>query len=346
MKIPKNFAHLAVEVTSRRLLDMKEGETNTVNIEKAQEAPATERAALENFFEEASAQVGLNDVPGVQYEELDAVRNQLHQELRDVDLDGDGISQVERAQMSQAGQVAMELAEAMMAQEPVAAMTAQVLDGLDATETLQVIKQAALDHVDLGYGVARAVMFSYLDNQQGQVQDVYAGQSVEATGIPSSMVMNTEHTWPKSRGVKQTSALSDLHHLYPTERNANTRRASYPFGEVGKVIWEDGHSKLGVDDKGNVVFEPPPEHRGNIARALFYVASVYDLPFLEGEPEVLLQWHKQDPVDTNEQTRNENISRFQRNRNPFVDNPQLVEKVFSQLSTQPVPEHMRYNESA
>ncbi len=43
----------------------------------------------------------------------------------------------------------------------------------------------------------------------------------------------------------------------------------------------------------------------------------------------LLQWHAQDPVDADEQQRNDDVFAFQGNRNPFVDHPEWVDCVFN-----------------
>ena len=47
-----------------------------------------------------------------------------------------------------------------------------------------------------------------------------------------------------------------------------------------------------------------------------------------GVADELLKWHKADPVDNYEQRRNAIVYFFQRNRNPFVDHPEWVEKVY------------------
>ncbi|HAA57242.1 MAG TPA: hypothetical protein DCE42_20920 [Myxococcales bacterium] len=341
MKIPKQYAHMAVEVTARRVQDMRTGEHKAADIEQAATRPTAERHAIENFFERG-LQNEIDPLPGLQYDDINQTRKALHQELRDVDIDGDGIDAIERKMMSKAGQVALALAEQMMAQEPVQAMTTQQLKDLSPEETMQTIRQAATDHVELGYSVARAVMFAHIDNQEGSVDGVYTGREVDdVVGIPENVhQMNTEHTWPKSRGVKHTPAVSDLHHLFPTDKETNTRRASYPFGIVQEAKWQDGKSKLGYSEHGHIVFEPPKEHRGDIARALFYVASAYDLEMIEGEPEILLQWHKDDPVNAEESARNDEISRFQRNRNPFVDHPDLAEKLIEQIHVKRAPDFM------
>ena len=51
--------------------------------------------------------------------------------------------------------------------------------------------------------------------------------------------MNTEHTWPQSKGATG-AAKSDLHHLFPTDSKANSIRGNHPFGIVtGAVSWSD-----------------------------------------------------------------------------------------------------------
>ena len=47
-----------------------------------------------------------------------------------------------------------------------------------------------------------------------------------------------------------------------------------------------------------------------------------------GLKSVLLQWHKEDPVDAFEQRHNDTVYMFQGNRNPFVDHPEYVACVF------------------
>ncbi len=101
--------------------------------------------------------------------------------------------------------------------------------------------------------------------------------------------------------------------------------------------------------------------RGDVARALFYMDVRYeggthevtgalepnliltdDDTLIEnshtgnnetvaymGIKSVLLEWHRQDPVDDLERHRNEIIYGVQGNRNPFVDHPEWVDCIFS-----------------
>ena len=144
---------------------------------------------------------------------------------------------------------------------------------------------------------------------------------------PDGQVMNTEHTWPQSRGADKLPERSDLHHLFPTIPGANSRRSNNRFGTVIDVDWEQGGSELGFDADGDKRFEPRPSHRGNVARALFYFATIYQADIPAGEEAVLRQWHVDDPVDARERQRNQRVANLQRSRNPFVDFPQLVDRI-------------------
>ncbi|MDE5574981.1 MAG: endonuclease, partial [Bacteroidales bacterium] len=50
--------------------------------------------------------------------------------------------------------------------------------------------------------------------------------------------------------------------------------------------------------------------------------------FSEWSKELLLKWHRQDPVSEKETQRNDSVFVLQGNRNPFIDYPELVEKIW------------------
>ena len=91
--------------------------------------------------------------------------------------------------------------------------------------------------------------------------------------------------------------------------------------------WEEGGSELGFNADGDKRFEPREVHRGNVARALFYFSVIYDQPIEPFEEVVLRQWHIDDPVDQRERERNQKIATIQLSRNPFIDYPDLVERI-------------------
>ena len=58
------------------------------------------------------------------------------------------------------------------------------------------------------------------------------------------------------------------------------------------------------------------------------------LEFQPWEQEVLIQWHRQDPVSVKEINRADAVSNFQHNRNPFIDYPYLAEFIWGEKAGQ------------
>ncbi len=183
-------------------------------------------------------------------------------------------------------------------------------------------------HRSLSYDGAREFLFGKLDNENGYVCSVYDNdRCIRTEGIPNPNIMNCEHTWPKSLGASSTPAKSDLHHLYVTTNQANSRRSSWPFCEVVQEKWTNDASVLGYDDHHDLCFEPPAEHKGNVARSLFYFSVRYKKDIDRDEEAVLRRWHKEDPVDEAELYRHQRIVEKQKNVNPFILQPYLVDLI-------------------
>ena len=197
-------------------------------------------------------------------------------------------------------------------------------------------------HSPVGYDAARKIMFGELDtlrdNKGTYVLDVYCGrkfyfQSLDEVSNMHTQV-NIEHTWPQSKfsgRFPKDLQKSDMHHLYLTDSQANSIRGNNPFGYVGSDDDRTGgegcrKSKMGLID-GNAVYTPPAPHRGNVARALFYFSIRYELPITKSEEDILRQWHKVDPIDADEIIRHEAIAKHQKTRNPFIDHPELSDKI-------------------
>lgn len=179
------------------------------------------------------------------------------------------------------------------------------------------------------------------DSQGYFIKDVYCsfivrGRKIGPGKIPRNNVMNVEHTWPQSKGSSRYPARGDMHHLFPTDMRSNSSRGNYIFAEVeGKQPRDNcSDSQVGsiLDPRsgrptGERGYQPPVEHRGNVARAMFYVSAQYNYDIPKTEEFYLRRWHREDPVDQEEIQRNSLVQRFQGNRNPFVDYPELVERV-------------------
>lgn len=194
-----------------------------------------------------------------------------------------------------------------------------------------------------GYRRAREFLFGKLHlKNSGKVffvKEVYCDRLVSSDQdnigpglIPGANNINAEHTWPQSRFTTRYPKdvqKTDLHHLYPTDSKLNSKRSSLRFGKVEYQQEEIGCqiSKLGKSAHGEFVFEPPVHHKGNVARALFYFATRYEMKMSDPEEQTLREWHQQDPVDSEESLRNEEIFAIQKTRNPFIDFPELTDQI-------------------
>ena len=192
-----------------------------------------------------------------------------------------------------------------------------------------------------------------------------------------------EHVWCQSRGFKgggegEDAAMgpagTDLHHLIAGDSFVNqTVHNDNPYGFVATKNKEGNLSytinnrngtavHTSSQDESTTVFEPQDCDKGDIARAIFYMAARYNNysgvdtiskfePFLalanyatgssgkvystETTPVTmgilsdLLAWNKIDPVDDYEIRRNDLIYRnYQGNRNPFIDFPQWADCIW------------------
>jgi deoxyribonuclease-1 len=209
--------------------------------------------------------------------------------------------------------------------------------------------KSCYQHVAVGYDKARIFMMgSYYLVRQGKsyaLPDMYCGgfkteedfpsNPPAPNTIPNANILNTEHTWPQSKFSQRYSKdmqKSDLHHLFPTDSELNSIRGNNKFGEVvrdSKVL-KCRASRTGSPERGgDEVFEPPQSHKGNVARAIFYFSVRYDLPVGAQQEATLRLWNREDPVDEEEMRRNNEIHKLQGNRNPFIDFPDLPERIQS-----------------
>ena len=201
----------------------------------------------------------------------------------------------------------------------------------------QLREKMSADHVPLNYKTARDFVVTFVDSVHRGRRiwnlDVYCRQWFQVTGTKFSGLLgvNVEHMWPRSRfGAGETRAMkSDMHHLYPVDAWVNSARKSLMFGEVEqenkKMVCTE--AKLGLNSNGDMRFEPPDEHKGNVARAMFYFSVRYGVPLSAEEAATFRRWNKMDPVSSMERERNNRIQALQGNRNVFIDNSNLMDAV-------------------
>lgn len=165
---------------------------------------------------------------------------------------------------------------------------------------------------------------------------------------------NREHSFPRSWFGGNTSPMwVDIHHIYPVDKHVNAVKADYPLGVVNNPTWVSTNgSRVGTNSLNGyngIAFEPIDAYKGDLARAYLYMITRYEnqienwtyneygMAMLDNQPypgfepwviDMFLLWHALDPVSQKERARNDAIFAIQGNRNPFIDKPHFVEKIW------------------
>lgn len=179
------------------------------------------------------------------------------------------------------------------------------------------------------------------------IECFYTGQLISKTNHGGSNGQwNREHVWAKTYGFGNLSnnyAYYDAHHLHATEVSINSNRANLPFDEVDNPTKSDSYG----NKWDSTAFEPRDEVKGDVARSLFYMVVRYgdtlgltlkDTTTLTGgspnmgKLSTLLKWAYEDPVSEKEIKRNEAVYKYQNNRNPFIDHPELTYYLYQEES--------------
>ena len=147
----------------------------------------------------------------------------------------------------------------------------------------------------------------------------------------------------------------DMHQMFICQAGFPEIKKDYPPGLVITPTYSDDTWTVGYGViSGNQVwtYTPPAGFRGDFARAIFYMASLYPVEMWNGlginlfgdntyptlnrhSTALLLQWNSEDPVDERERQHNRTAHDTQGNRNPFVDAPELAEYIWGKKSQLP-----------
>lgn len=224
------------------------------------------------------------------------------------------------------------------------------------------------------HGITNTTIFLDMYSEIPTGPDAYEYTSANIIGSAGAegLGWNREHMMPQSTFYSNYPMYSDLFYVVPTDARINQLRSNYPYGIVGSTIYytftnssKIGNCAIPGTTYTGRVYEPINEFKGDVARSLLYFAVRYegklgsfnfnnnvnpasDTNPLDGTEErsfdpayitMLLQWHQQDPVSQKEIDRNNAVYTIQKNRNPFIDNPQWVNAIWSQTPDTVVPQN-------
>lgn len=233
-------------------------------------------------------------------------------------------------------------------------------------ELMSSLEGIIYDHTTLGYNELWDCYPSTDMGDDGYYIDMYStckyNQFSNHVGTASfvGQGLNREHSFPKSWfGGEVYPMYTDLMMIIPTDGYVNQRRSNYPYGVCnGSDVIVYTNEELGVTMLGKLgkstyngytdkVFEPDDEYKGDFARIYFYMVTCYKSEvsswpgcdmldytnnqykaFSDWSMQMLLEWHRADPVSPKELNRNEGVYLKQGNRNPFIDHPELAEYIW------------------
>lgn len=233
-------------------------------------------------------------------------------------------------------------------------------EGKTGVELLKALNATISSHTVVSYNGLWTLYKTSDVDENGKIWDMYSTKrwnpGGEQCGSYSKVgdCYNREHSFPQSWFNEGSPMKSDAFHIYPTDGKVNNQRNNYPFGECasGTTLSSSGSVKaLGKLGKctfsgySGTVFEPDDQYKGDFARSYFYMAACYrnvfsswkgsdmidtssDLFYKTWAINLLLKWTRQDEVSEKELKRQEVVYGKQKNRNPFIDHPELAEYIW------------------
>jgi endonuclease I len=232
-------------------------------------------------------------------------------------------------------------------------------EGKTGAELRQALHQVIRNHNVIPY--SSGTRFDTSDALKALDQDpantnnvigIYSRQSEPAASFGLTTGWNREHLWCDSYGLDgREPAYSDLNNLRAEDANVNSSRGNkfFDISDTNSAGYrKPAHAEAPLTSTDTDSWEPPASVKGDIARALFYMAVRYmgdtsSEPALYltdatvqitsttnfmGRLSTLLRWSQADPVDAAEMLRNDRVYSYQTNRNPFVDRPGWVAAAF------------------
>ena len=187
-------------------------------------------------------------------------------------------------------------------------------------------------------------MLQYIDEnpaKPGYLYGMYDGDNILAEWLAGS-TWNREHVWPCAKmafeddfrpSASTRNHTSDLHNLRAACPTVNGYHSDKYYGNENVENYMYPNVVSGIPGK----HEFTGDFRGDVARIMFYMYVRYDGlelsdnpsgPTTMGKLSLFIERNEKDPVDSFEQQRNDRIYAYQGNRNPFIDYPELVNKIF------------------
>ena len=217
--------------------------------------------------------------------------------------------------------------------------------------------------------------FQYLDTIYS-AKDTYQSETNKGWQREHAFCASLMCGTTTGNAVRYKGRATDFHNLFAADAGGNQGRGNknYGYSDPDNFYYIDRTTSNGQDGykSDETIFEPGYKDRGRLARAIFYMATMYkddeqdtvnniemkgltivenpvsyvagnDCAFAIGNLSILLDWSNTYSVDYLEMQHNvavyssaDNLDKVaQGNRNPFVDYPELVDYVFGSKKNMP-----------
>ena len=162
------------------------------------------------------------------------------------------------------------------------------------------------------------------------------------------LLLNPTHVTYKFKGEGGSGGTSsDWHNLFASNNSGNGSRGNKNLGVVASP------TSTSLDYKYDTkVFEPSDEDKGQLARGILYMDTMYEDLLLEeeyvelskvlasdigrhGNSSSIIDWALSFDVDEHEYQHNDVVYGIQYNRNPYIDFPALVDFVYGSKKDEP-----------
>ncbi|PIB30312.1 endonuclease I [Gaetbulibacter sp. 5U11] len=225
------------------------------------------------------------------------------------------------------------------------------LDGLSGSALEQALQDIVAEE-----GVVRAQTYSDIIDileaadqnpaNSNQVWLVYTEQGRAKldyqTTSNNTGTWNREHTFPRSLAGYNSIDLDDFRDGKDVYWNTTADSLRHGNSDAHALRAADGPENSARGNQHYGQYNGPTgtagSFKGDVARSVLYMQIRYNgLSVESGYPSVtgqmgdldeLLDWHRNDPPDDFEMNRNNVVYEWQVNRNPFIDQPDLVEYIW------------------
>lgn len=207
-------------------------------------------------------------------------------------------------------------------------------------------------------GIWEAFTHTDINPASGEMLDRFEGVSYPISEtlppIGMSLFYILDPSWWLNDPGMRDMASYDLYNLYPVGRALSDAQDDKAVpGTVTDGAVNIGGITFGLTAGEVSAWMPQDDMKGDVARAVFYMATQYPSTLWHGfsynmfvdnsyptlnrrAVTLMMSWHLADPVDNSERRRVDEVEKVQGNRNPYVDYPWLADYIWGDKRETPV----------